>query len=86
MGIRRQKERGKELVPVLPLRVIGIFGHFIEYFVIFNKPTASSCRPIAVDAKDIMELFEALTRTEVHIANIIDDCICIAFNLASTFY
>jgi hypothetical protein len=59
------------------LQPLTFFDYIDVIITIHHTNTVSvavscSCRPIAADPKDIMQLFEALTRTEVHIANIIN--------------
>lgn len=60
------------------LQPLTFFDYIDVTITIHHTSTVSvavSCshRPIAVDAKDIMQLSEALTRTEVHLANIVDN-------------
>lgn len=60
------------------LQPLTFFDYIDVIMTIHHTNTVSvavsySHKPIAVDAKDIMHLSEALTRTEVHIANIIGD-------------
>lgn len=60
------------------LKTLTFFDYLGVIITIHHTNTVSiaiscSCRPIAADAKDIMQLFEALTRTEVYIANIVDN-------------
>ena len=62
----------------IKLQTLTFFDYIYITITIHHTNTVSiaiSCsfRPIAVDAKDIMQLFEALTRTEVHIVSIIDN-------------
>ena len=60
------------------LSPLTFFGYIDVTITIHHTNTVSvaiscSCKPIAVDAKDIMQLFEALPRTEVHITTIVDN-------------
>jgi hypothetical protein len=60
------------------LQPLTFFDHIDVTITMHHTNTVSvaiscSIRPIAVDARDIMQLFEALTRIEVYIANIIGD-------------
>ena len=62
----------------IKLQPLIFFGYIDVTISIHHSNTVSiaiscSCRPIATDTKDIIQLFEALIRTEVHIASIIDN-------------
>lgn len=63
----------------IKLQPLTFFGYIDIIITIHHSNTVSiavscSLRPIAADVKDIMELREALTRTELYITNIINNC------------